>query len=553
MKNLLLMAIILTGLQACAPSKIEDIEHVNSNSAEISTLNNDIEALKIEIEKQKELIKEQQEENNAKLIPVVSNDPDYNRLKANLDEMRDDLIRMIQQMESKLDKRLSGLESKYKAFTNKLDNVENNYVSLSSFESLKVDINKDLEKKQAMYESMKENTIDKVEIEALEEKISEIEQTQSNVLAEYKAYFNKAVSAWDKKFVKYIKANNAKQSKDISKFVKTEIERIKISIEASENKIADMDIEIDDLMNGDSTPQNIPNYDLKIKELKKIIAENEAILSKIKNQAGKANMPKLYSDIIDKQYAPCTENGGLKGTNFCFTFGSLITRLGGVFVDPTNFPNTIKGYLSYLTLSGITINSPFKNYNNYLLPGSGNMRILRACHGNKRKNLLPPQQFWPRGILLSLILQNIEKDLIRQTELGFITNGATPINSLASWYRTQCYQRMMSSSNPNNSDHIYASAFDLSFSGEKSESTFEFYKDYVQTHIWKNDTFEIVHPLKSANMVFAIGIGLGHGSHGKGMFHIGIGSQVDKGKKRRDWGYNDVNGKTYKDLLSKQK
>lgn len=544
----LFLTVLLLAVYSCAPSKIENVEQMNSNSQEISTLEGDIEQLKAEIKNQNEEIEKQKAQNKKNNIPVVSNDPNYNQLKANLDELRSDLIRMIQQIENKLNKRLEGLESKYTIFKNKLNNIEDNYVSLSAFEALSLDIKRDLKKKENALILLKQNTANKDEIAKIQNQVDELVNTQINVKEEYKRYFDVAIKAWSSKLLKYINESNSEQSDKLKTFIRKEVERLKISIEASEDKIAAMDEEIDALMNEDNTPANLPDYSDQIKELQQTIKQNEQLLASIKEEVGKAKMPGLYSEIIEKQYAPCVSEGGLKGKNFCFTFGSLITRLGGVFIDPTNLPKTMKGYLSYLTLSGITIDSPFSNYKAYLQPSPSNMEKLRACHGNSRKNLLPPQELWPRGVLLSLILQNIENDLKRQKELGFITNKATPVKGISSWYRTECYQGKISRLAPNNSDHVYASAFDLSFGAEKSDDTFEFYREYILNNIWKNDTFEIVHPLKSANMTFAVGIGLGHGSHGKGQFHIGIGSQVNTGKKRRDWGYKS-NGKKYTELL----
>jgi hypothetical protein len=551
MKELLLLALIFTGLQSCAPSKIENVEQMNSNTTEISTLEGDIELLKAEIQKQNEAIKKQQEENKANNIPVVSNDPDYNRLKANVDELRSDLIRMIQQLEKKLDQRLKTLESNYKNFKKTLNQIDNNYVSLADFESLRIDIENDLARKESLLNHLKDTSINQIEIQGLNQQILEIKNTQTNVKTEYQNYFKTAISAWNKKFMEYAQKENNTQSKQLKLFVKAEIERVKISIESIENKIAAMDVEIDDLMNEDSTPQIVSNYNQQLKEYKALIAQNNQLLKDIKEQTEVLEQPNLYSDIMDKQFAPCVNDGGLKETPLCFTFGALITRLGGIFVDPTNFPNTIKGFLSYLTLSGISINSPFENYNAYLIPELNNVEKLKSCHEGKRINLLPPQGLWPRGVLLSLILQNIEKDLLRQKELGFVRNNAAPIRGISSWYRTKCYQSKLNKNSPD-SDHILASAFDLSFNGQSSEDTFEFYREYVLNHIWKNDTFEVVHPLKSSNLTFAIGIGLGHGSHGKGMLHLGIGSQVNTPNKRRDWGYEDNDGNDYTDLLSNE-
>ena len=552
MKLFLIFTLTFTGLLGCAPSKIENVEQMNSNTAEISTLEGDIERLKEEIQKQNETIKKQQDEDKNNKIPVVSNDPDYNRLKANVDELRSDLIRMVQQLEKKLEHRLINLESNYKIFKRKLNQIDNNYVSLADFESLRIDIENDLAKKESLLNHLKNTSIDQTEIQILNQQILDLKNTQLNVKAEFKAYFKTAISAWNNKLMEYFQKENNTQSKQLKLFVKSEIERVKISIESIENKIAAMDIEIDDLMNEDSTAQELLDYNQQIKEFKVLVTQNNQLLENIKEQTESFNRSTLYTDVMDKQFAPCVGNGGLKETSLCFTFGALITRLGGSFVDPTNFPNTIKGFLSYLTLSGISINSPFENYNEYLIPELKNVEKLKSCHGGKRKDLLPPQSLWPRGVLLSLILQNIEKDLLRQKELGFVRNSAVPIKGISSWYRTKCYQSKINKDSLE-SDHIFASAFDLSFNAQSSDDTFQFYREYVLNHIWKNDTFEIVHPLKSSNLTFAIGIGLGHGNHGKGMFHLGIGSQVNTPDKRRDWGYEDNNGNEYTDLLSNER
>ncbi len=494
MKTVFLAILMTIHFSGCAPQKLDNTEQTNENSAELISLEQQIAHLKAEMKTQQEEIAEQKEENEKAKVPHVSNDPDYNQMQKNLDELRSDLIRLVKQLDRKVDKRLDNLEAKYSSFKAKLDDLDNNYVNLSDFEALKLEIYTDLNRKASLLRDLKDSSVDPEDIAELQREIAEVQTIKQNITAEYQMYFKTALTAWNKKLVTYINKENSEQSKELKLLVKNEVERIKISIEAADNKIAAMDIEIDTLMqqNDGQEQPDLSSYNAEVENLRKIIKENKRLLANLKSQTSSANRSDLYTDIMDRQFAPCVD-GGLKGKNFCFSIGSMITRLGGIFVDPTHMPNTIKGYIRYLTLSGITANAPFHHYNGYLKPSPSNMKHIKSCHGNSRDNLLPPQELWPRGVLLSLILQNIEKDINQQRKLKIISNNIKPVTGIAAWYRTKCYQAKISVPD---GDHVYAASFDLTLADQKNKETFEFYRNYILENIWKNDTFNVVHPLK---------------------------------------------------------
>ena len=110
------------------------------------------------------------------------------------------------------------------------------------------------------------------------------------------------------------------------------------------------------------------------------------------------------------------------------------------------------------------------------------------------------------------------------------------------WWRSPCYQKAISSSG---GDHIYGSAVDLGFSDQANKETFEFYRNFIETHLWDNDSFGVVYPLQANDLKLRIGIGLGHGSHNKGKLHIGIFSEVKARRGyRSQWPYGN-----YSDFL----
>lgn len=520
---------------SCGPQKVNNNDQINSNSMEITELENKIAKLEGELAEQKS--QSPKDSNN------IESSEDIKALKQ-------ELLALIEELEERINIRLTNLDSELNTFKDKLGQIENNYVDLSKFSALEIKIQQDLDKKIKALKALLNNVPSDGRLNEIQTEIDELKKLQVSLKAEFKTYFKTAIEAWEKKLKTYIDSQDEEKDKKIRELITKEVQRLKLTDESLKNELESLEKDLASNNTGS-------NYSSDIENLKKLIEENKRLLDRVGELAKNSINENVYKDIFNKQFMPCLE--GLKNNSYCYTLGSMITRLGGQFLDPKDFPKTKKGVIEYFTLSNVKISAVLDYPSSYLVPDNSNMSKLKKCHSD-RDDLIPPYEYWPRGVVLALMLEKIENNINQQKSIGFISKNIKPVSSVTSWYRTFCYQNAINGRDIHNpahknklseGDHVFGAAFDLNLGDQKNKETFEYYRSFVLNHIWENDTFNIQYPLKSAKLTFTLGIGLGHGSHGKGKFHLGIGSEVDKGRKR-DWGYKS-NGVQYNDLLRYEK
>ncbi|MDP7319170.1 MAG: hypothetical protein QF441_01115 [Bacteriovoracaceae bacterium] len=521
--------LILAFFASCAPPKTKkDDQMVNNNSNEITTLKNKI--LQLE-----SLMAIQRKELNSEKAYRETNDPDYDRLKKNLDETREDLIRHITQLETKIDQRLVDLEQKYSTFKDELKKLDNKFVDLSEFEKIKQDLEKAYLTQAAMLELQRKTTENELKLKNIAERQEQLNKEYQAFQSTYIADLNQAIALWQQKLDKLLEQDKNSLSAETTEFILAEIQRIKIGQEALEEKITNAQNNSPNANTNYKNADVAENYSQEKQALEQLLKTLE---EKVKTQMNE----NIVKEILDKEFAPC--HNGLADNPYCYTLGSIITRLGGKFIDPTYFNHTKKDFIRYLTLSGVTIEAVVDYPSAYLVPSTEeNINKFKSCHPEQENVLLlPPHKYWPRAIVISLVLENIENEIKKLKELNIIQDNIYPITRIGSWWRSLCYHNALNNyplDRQSESDHLYAAAFDPYFSNIES---FHYYENYIYENIWVNDVFNIVHPLASLKLNFSLGVGLGEGTYKNGQMHLGIASEVqfgDENGEKRDWPYGD--------------
>ncbi len=706
--NKLIGLIFIFALFSCAPQKLEQKKEIENNSAEIVVLEERIKELNQKIA-ELYLASGSMSDELSMLYGVADRAGQNSDIEEKLNIFRTELLAAITSLETRLDSRISKLESQYALFKQKLDQPDDRYVSLSDFETLRMDFENDYTRKQALNDIRIIHATTMGELNRVKRNQARIDQERADTENEYKNYLNTALVAWTARLESYIDQKSLSQGKPdkLKPFFITEFQRVNTTIETLKLKIADLEKAKEEIVVVEQLPaqssvsnpietqiefqteyirlqkiirenektntdylvklgqliqelkengefdketitalqdqqnqinlnklnnaavlvqlesmqitidqlrgqqeqlalaqtqqkkapiadpvtiikptfdyanaieelrvlmasnteqiadeglrisilkedfQNIQsqekrkNYQAEIGRIESLLEQNRRLYAKISNQAQRVMGKSVASDVIEKLYEPCKK--GLKTSAYCYTLGTMITRLGGQFIDPTGFKMTQKDFVRYLNLSGVTLKAAIENSSSYLTPSSRkNKAKLRRCNGrNGLTKNIPPHILWPRAVLLSLVMEKIEKDLNLQKKLRYIGADIVPFKRIESWYRGACYHKALTGNS--SSDHISAAAFDPSF---VNKASFKFYRNFIKQYIWDNDTFGIVHPLKSANLKFSTGIGLGHGSRGNGKMHIGIASEVQFGSRpgeMRNWKYGN-----YKDLFKRK-
>lgn len=631
--NFLIIGVFAVG---CKPQNSAN-EQSNANSLEIKQLEKRVNELNKELE-----------EKNAK--KPLTEDPNYNQLKQNIDELRSDLLRHIGELEKKLQTRLGVLESKLAGFTTKLDYIENNYVSISDFEALKIQIEDDYLKKQELIELQIQNSSNPEALKLFQSELSNIKQRQAELENEYKDYYKKAMNAWSKKLIDMVNEGFSSQSKQLKDFVAEELARVNLNLEAQvalikeneeirqnidelyqnrlkelEGKFENIYEDIDSLKDASGKSKqyfsllasNQKVIDDKIKRLaqkhqrleeiisqvqrevrsldrqddqfEKRLVENAQILEKLETPDGKQIVTstqisqlndliknayqrieslsqrmneinhlsrdnveggdKLVRSIIDHEFMPCRK--GLKDMPYCYTFGTMIKKLGGTFVDPMGYKRSENDFIKFLIASGIKSKAILTSTSTYLKPSAVNKPKFRSCHGDDPYQLLAPRKYWPRMIILGLVMDKVETQIktLRQIDTkngsGLIESNVRPSPFINSWWRTTCYQRALGSET-GISDHTSGAAIDPQM---ENKSSLEFYRDYIQENLFEYDRFGLTHPLSISNLTFRTSLAFANDhaiSQGDKRFHFGIASEVKKGSSLRGcsrWQYTrDKNG-----------
>ncbi len=122
-------------------------------------------------------------------------------------------------------------------------------------------------------------------------------------------------------------------------------------------------------------------------------------------------------------------------------FGRAIEQFGGHVVDPAQFPNDLQGFELYLASSGV------RAYNAADLTYPNRPEVAAEFGFTW---FLPPQAWWPRGVALALLAQEIE-DRVGETV------------KIRNWWRPPAYNRDPRVGGAPRGDHIAAFGMDLDY------------------------------------------------------------------------------------------
>lgn len=499
---------------SCQPQTSKKITQYNHSSTEVQKLEQEI----------KELSKKIDENKNQK---------NEGNIDEKIAELKNELMAKIDQLDIKVSTFMQEQQARFDDFKIKLDAAEENYVSIELFEALKISLEENYSKKEELLTIQIENSSDPALINYLRKKITSIQLEQNNLRKEYKVYFKKSIEAWNEKLSNLLEkkfSDNDQYHKELVSFIQKEVSRINVNIESLNLKIKELEKN-----KSQTTYQETNNDSLEIESLKDSLRENQILLSQLHQTAKNQINDSLISDIIEKQFSPCHQ-GVLKNNSYCHTIGTMIINLGGNFINPTAYERSKSGFVQYLIASGVTLKMVIDKTDTFLNSSDAiGIAQIRKCHPGKTHNLLGPQAVWPRAVLLSLFFEKIENEIIKLDEIGIINAeerraaSATrrtpdlirPAKHINAWWRSSCYQQRFKAKT---SDHMYGAAFDPELENFKS---LEYYKQFIDTHIFQNDTFGLTHPLKTSGLVFRTGFGAGKEENNNKRLHFAIGSKID--------------------------
>lgn len=476
------------------------------------------------------------------------------QMKDEIQSLRAELFEHITQLEQKINQRLAQYEDKYKELETLIHDQNEKFVSIEEFQKAKIKIERELQSKAYYLEARtKQKDLSSEEMHVIQIQIAELRSKQAELETSFTESLSLASQDWNQKLQQKLSESNNELTSEIRDFIAQEITRIQTSNEGVTNKLARLEAELEQLKKSE-TPERFDILRSQIIILNKQIQQNKQLLAQIKQQEDEIKhhtsplrtKTGIVTDIMTKLYAPCT-TGGLKKDKFCFSVGTVINRLGGQFLDPTKFDRNKKDLLTYLVQSGVTSKAATKKIDSYIVPGSSrNKEIFNKCHSTEEiKALIAPQKYWPRLVILTLLFQSMEKNIHIEKDLGLISNKVNPSTYFVAWWRSQCYSDGLKGKKNTRGDHLFASALDIGFADQANNETFEYYRNYIETHIWDNDIYEIVYPLQNSGLKISVGVGLGHGSHHKGQMHLGIYSEIaEPNDNRRQWTYG-----SYTDLF----
>ncbi|MCU1274545.1 MAG: hypothetical protein JWO48_1976 [Bryobacterales bacterium] len=171
-------------------------------------------------------------------------------------------------------------------------------------------------------------------------------------------------------------------------------------------------------------------------------------------------------------------------------FSRAIQHFGGQVVDPAQFTNNLDGFERYLAASGV------RAFNARELTHPNHPEVA-AKFGFT--SFLPPQSWWPRGVALALLAQNLEHRV------------GEPV-SIRNWWRPPAYNRDPKIGGAERGDHLGAFSIDLDYLSSRTRRRAE----------------QWLHSLARSQQWLQLSLGLGDRST-----HIGILSP----RGHREWHY----------------
>jgi hypothetical protein len=171
-------------------------------------------------------------------------------------------------------------------------------------------------------------------------------------------------------------------------------------------------------------------------------------------------------------------------------FSRAIQHFGGHILDPAQFTNNLDGFERYLAASGV------RAFNATELTHPNHPEVA-AKFGFT--SFLPPQSWWPRGVALALLAQDIEHRV------------GEPV-SIRNWWRPPAYNRDPRVGGAESGDHLGAFSIDLDYLSSRSRRRAE----------------QWLHSLARSQQWLQLSLGLGDRST-----HIGILSP----RGHREWHY----------------
>ncbi len=442
------------------------------------------------------------EELEAKITELDQQIGDNESSETDIQALKDELVLLISQLTTKAENDLKELNLK----------ISKNQYNLEQLSKIQYQVSLD-----TFPIKPRELNLDQATIDSLSEKIETLRLAQNSMREEFEVALAAAENNWNKELAAKLLDSNRVVTEEIKEMILRELERLLLT----KNEM--------DLNKDSSSVYATISYS----RLEKRLTELESL---------KGHM-QLTKDINKRTYAVCFEE--LASDNYCLNQATAIRRLGGEFINPLNYSRTKGGLLSYLAMSGVELPAMMNDIDSMIKPDDSNQATFENCNieeENDIEHMIAPQAQWPRLVILALILEKAQKSIEALKQNNEISERINPVSYLVAWWRSPCYQKAISSSG---GDHIYGSAVDLGFSDQANKETFEFYRNFIETHLWDNDSFGVVYPLQANDLKLRIGIGLGHGSHNKGKLHIGIFSEV-KAKRgyRSQWPYGN-----YSDFL----
>lgn len=541
MKRCFNFILLIVLLLSCSPKDVKDGPQTNDHTDEIDRLTEEVNKLKKKLDEDK---KQEDETGQSKTR--------MEELEENIRKLNQKLL----QLDSKLELKMSESEEKYQNIIEKISEIknttqqDNNYITTTELESTKRQLEKDIEENILAKIARSEYQNDPNIIAELKSEISQLKEKLTKLENHYLDDLNLVFEEWKSSFIELIQQNSDQSKKQIYEMVSKEVSRINTNIENLNLKYnhlvqieSTLKLQIDQLQEQIAKQDTSENESLnfKLAQIKTSLAEiqskqeqfqkeidiNKQSLASIEKMTSTLEQNTLVYDITEKFYSPC--KNGLKDQPYCYTFGTMITKLGGQFIDPMGFAREEKDFLKYMRLSGVTLKAIYLHKDILLYPSDEAGRSqYKLCHGDASYGLLAPREYWPRAVILSLILEKIENEIILLKEIDqntgdLISKNIYPTEFINSWYRSKCYQQRFSAKS---SDHNYAAAFDPQMPNVES---LNYYKSYIQNHFFNYDTFGITHPLKSSGLVFRTSLGAAddHAEiHGVKKLHFGISSEI---------------------------
>lgn len=409
-----------------------------------------------------------------------------------------------------------------------------------------------------------EPTISIDALSSITARLESLEDSRLQIQARIDNAIQAAETRWQEQLTLAIEANSGELTQDVQEMIIQERERLQIELAGLQRQLEQfestqqsiyreqgrLETDLDSFRN-----QQDSDRESQTQASQMIRAQIERIESRFDNLANievAPNNDNILTQINRRMYEPCYEE--LSEDPYCLSQATTVRRLGGEFISPMRFERNRAGLLSYLAMSGVSLEALMDHIDAVITPGSENTRqLFQRCMEQDNlqiEHLIAPQHQWPRLVILALVMEKAEASLNAQRNAGELTNTVSPVTHFVAWWRSPCYQLGISPGSDGQGDHTHGAALDLSFAAQPNKDTFEFYREFIRVHFWENDTFGVLYPLGSAELTMRIGVGLGHGHHNNGQMHLGLFSEEsDSFDNRMQWTYGSRNHGRYEDRL----